>query len=546
MKQLKAIPNHIEDDILGRITLSGKNIFSRSNEILVRQDISSTASGYLATITNSTSISGNEPSLTNTDISQFTEGDVVLLNKNGEVSFLYERNSHQNIIFTTALCNHHCIMCPQPPVLKDWDRTPFNLKLISLFNKDTKEVGISGGEPTMIGDNLFLLINQIKKQCPKASITILTNGVKFADKKYAMKLAMCHCHDLQIDIPLFSDISSTHNHIVGSKTFYKTVKGLYNLALFHQRIGIRIVIHKQTYKRLVQLADFIYHNFPFVSQIAFMEMETIGMAEKNIDELWIDPYDYNKELKEAVLLLNDRGMKTLIYNAQLCVLDKDIRAFAVQSISDWKDIYLKECDGCGLKGKCGGFFASNLQHHSKHIKPILDYQPMPEPCSNSISIFLKKFFKEKSGSGKIVYDIPCGYGRHSIWLSQRGYKVYGYDIDPNAIDRLHSVIEEKHLQNIIIHKERIENLAIVKQCDILINIHLYKKSYLQIFSRLIKDGGYLILETPENRFGNMEELPNENEIQNLLEKDFEFIIYKESKPKNGHVAVKLVAKKIQS
>ena len=39
-----------------------------------------------------------------------------------------------------------------------------------------------------------------------------------------------------------------------------------------------IVVHKQTYQRLPQLADFIYHNFPFVSQVAFLQMETIGNA----------------------------------------------------------------------------------------------------------------------------------------------------------------------------------------------------------------------------------------------------------------------------
>lgn len=65
-------------------------------------------------------------------------------------------------------------MCPQPPVAKDVNRTLFNLKLISLMDKETKEIGISGGEPIMIGDDLFLLVNKIKKQAPKAAITILT------------------------------------------------------------------------------------------------------------------------------------------------------------------------------------------------------------------------------------------------------------------------------------------------------------------------------------------------------------------------------------
>ena len=246
------------------------------------------------------------------------------------------------------------------------------MKLISLMDKNTHEIGITGGEPTLIGDELFDLIRQIQKYQPRAAISLLTNGVKFADKLYAMKLALCKHRDLQIDIPIFSDIADEHNRIVGANTFYKTVQGLYNLALFNQRIGLRIVVHRQTYKRLPQLADYIYHNFPFVSQVAFMQMETTGNAYKNFDELWIDPYDYNEQLKQAVLSLTNRGIRTLIFNAQLCVLPPEMREFAIPSISDWKDEYLPECDGCKLRERCGGLFASNYELHSAHINPILE------------------------------------------------------------------------------------------------------------------------------------------------------------------------------
>ena len=95
-------------------------------------------------------------------------------------------------------------------------------------------------------------------------------------------------------------------------------------------------------------------------------------AKENIADLWIDPHDYNEELRQAVLLLADRGMNPYIYNAQLCVLPEDVRKYAMQSISDWKDIYLPECANCSLKGQCGGFFESNRDHHSEHIKPIIN------------------------------------------------------------------------------------------------------------------------------------------------------------------------------
>lgn len=370
MKQIQGISYNINEDIVGKITF-GTNIFNRSNCILVSRDVAKPVYGYCATITTNTSFNNKGKACCIVEsIEDFNEGDVVVVNKNGEIIFVYEINSTHNSIFVTGKCNHRCIMCPQPPVLQEKDMTPFNMQLISLFDKNTFEVGITGGEPTLIGDNLFVLVKHIQKELPKSAISILSNGVKFADRNYAMKLAKCHHHDLQIDVPLFSDVAEEHNRIVGANTFYKTVQGLYNLALFRQRIGLRIVVHKQTYKRLPQLADYIYHNFPFVSQVAFIQMETIGMAENNIEELWIDPHDYNTELREAILLLADRGLNPVIYNAQLCVLPKDIRHYSQRSISDWKDIYLSECDGCSLRGKCAGFFESNKLYHSKYIKKI--------------------------------------------------------------------------------------------------------------------------------------------------------------------------------
>ena len=374
MKQLTGITRNIDSDILVRVTTNNKIIRNRNKYVLVQKGLRKKPLGYAAVITDQEVFSLKACSVTvqSENIADFHDGDVVLINPNGEIIFLYEKTSLHNAILATERCNHRCIMCPQPPIAQEKDKTDFNIQLISLFDKSTKEVGITGGEPTLIGDNLFKIIKHIQKVLPGAAISLLSNGVKFADKSFALKLAQCRHHDLQIDIPLFSDIAEEHNAVVGAKTFYKTVQGLYNLALFRQKIGLRVVIHKKTYKRLPQFADYIYHNFPFVSQVAFIQMETTGLAKENISDLWIDPYDYNEELRQAVLLLADRGMNPYIYNAQLCVLPEDVRKYAMQSISDWKDIYLPECENCSLKGQCGGFFESNRDHHSEYIKPIIN------------------------------------------------------------------------------------------------------------------------------------------------------------------------------
>lgn len=546
MKQVVGTSYNIEEELVGRITFGKKGLFCRSNDILVYSGgCDKPAFGYLAVVADRTPLHINEkPYCVVDNIDDFNEGDVVVINKRGEIVFVYEINSRHNALMATERCNHRCIMCPQPPVLQENDKTPFNLKLISLFDKATQEIGITGGEPTLIGDNLFTLINHIKKELPRTAISILSNGVKFADKEYAMKLSMCRHQDLQIDIPLFSDIAEVHNSIVGAKTFYKTVQGLYNLALFRQRIGIRIVVHKQTYKRLPQFADFIYHNFPFVAQVAFMQMETIGLAKENIDSLWIDPYDYNTELKEAVLLLWDRGIPAYIYNAQLCVLPEEVRQFAAQSISDWKDIYLDECEGCVLKGKCAGFFESNRKYHSKHIKPQKTYTPQPKPLSDDISPFVKICISQLDLlNNSVVYDIPCGYGRHSMWLSKMGHEVHCIDIDDNAINCLIKRNSCECDNSMAISRQDIMSIEEVAVCDLLINVHLYSPDFINIFTRLLKPQGYLIIETPDNRGGNYTELPEPGTIKSLIKDDYDIIEYYESAPVDGRVSVKVFARK---
>ena len=376
MKQFQARVNNVSEDILGIIT-NKPLLFGRSRYVLLGEYFEGKA-GYIATISYSDKVSGTQPIVycIPRDI-KLNNGDVILITSSGLCTVLYEINSAHNAIMATERCNHRCIMCPQPPITRETDKTEFNIRLIDLFDSSTKEVGITGGEPTLIGDNLFVLIRHIQKTLPKAAISILSNGVKFSDRDFTKKLALCNHFDIQIDIPIFSDIAEVHNQIVGAKSFYMTVQGLYNLARFRQRIGIRVVVHKQTYRRLPQLADYIYHNFPFVSQVAFMQMETIGLAASNIEQLWIDPFDYKEELREAVLLLRDRGIPSFVYNAQLCVIPEDIREYAIQSISDWKDIYINECSECACKGACAGFFESNKDYHSAHIKALSE--PINKP-----------------------------------------------------------------------------------------------------------------------------------------------------------------------
>jgi hypothetical protein len=97
-------------------------------------------------------------------------------------------------------------------------------------------------------------------------------------------------------------------------------------------------------------------------------MEPVDFAKANVEDLWIDPVDYSSQLSAAAHLLQRNHICTSIYNHQLCTIDKSIWPMARQSISDWKNLFVEECNGCDVRHQCGGFFASSATNHSRAIK----------------------------------------------------------------------------------------------------------------------------------------------------------------------------------
>src|SRR5260370_18677020 len=120
-------------------------------------------------------------------------------------------------------------------------------------------------------------------------------------------------------------------------------------------------------------------NFPFVVHVALMGLEPTGYTPRNKEQLWIDPVDYQDKLEAAVEILATRGMNVSIYNSQLCLLRPSLWKFARKSISDWKNVYLQECQACNVMEQCGGLFQSAEKMHIPHIRAFRGHDS-PEPC----------------------------------------------------------------------------------------------------------------------------------------------------------------------
>ena len=301
------------------------------------------------------------------------EGDVVALQDSGYVRTLYRRSSNSNSIFVTDRCNSYCLMCSQPPrPVDDLDRLQEHLRLVDLIDPECRELGITGGEPTLLGEDLLALILHCRERLAETALHMLTNGRRFRGEAFARGLAALDHPDLMLGIPLYSSVPHHHDHVVQAMgAFEETLRGLTNLGRYGVPVEIRIVIHQLTVDGLGALSEFIYRNLPFVAHVAFMGLEMMGFAVPNKERLWIDPWDYRERLEDAVLHLAMRGLPVSIYNHPLCLLPRSLWPYARQSISDWKNEFATECDGCSVRTDCGGFFTSTLlRGRSQHIAPI--------------------------------------------------------------------------------------------------------------------------------------------------------------------------------
>lgn len=291
------------------------------------------------------------------DIEELHEGDILRLTPNGEVQRLFDVTSRSNVLFVTENCNSRCIMCPQPQ--RAIDHTREVLELLKYIPKQKlSNICISGGEPTVCRELVEIL--SVLRRFPNVKPIMLTNGRKFHDFQFARSIVQSAPENMIYAIPLYSAIPQVHDYIVGAPgAFKESVQGIYNLTRFRAPIEIRVVMTKQNFSQLYEIANFIGWNLPMVVHVAFMGMETVGRAAENGAKVWIDPGQYMDQLKEALMILKYRNITASIYNLPLCILPRELRRYACNSISEWKQGYIPQCTNCERRGECCGIFTTS-------------------------------------------------------------------------------------------------------------------------------------------------------------------------------------------
>src|SRR4030042_1908606 len=161
MLTLKGTSINIKEPLLGRVSFSPVWEEERSQTVIVNSHLFSRKDlrNYVALIAPSMDVETEMPAVCVVKgIESLSDGDVVEIFPNGVINVLHQVKSKHNIIFVTSKCDSNCIMCPQPVDENEKDLIELNLRLISLISKSTNELALTGGEPAIMGNDLFKLI----------------------------------------------------------------------------------------------------------------------------------------------------------------------------------------------------------------------------------------------------------------------------------------------------------------------------------------------------------------------------------------------------
>lgn len=308
----------------------------------------------------------NSPSVTAIlgDASSFETGDVVVPSLvRQEIQVLYRSSDVHHAIFLTNRCNSLCLMCSQPPTRpNDAWLIDEAISVIRHISPSPQILGMTGGEPLLLGTRLREVLDAAFDQHPTTRIDLLTNGRLLGDSQLAEKLLTGLQDNVSWLIPLYGHSDFLHDFVVQSPgAFHETLAGVLNLQAYGQAVQIRIVLIEPVLNILPQLCAFIGRNLPFVREVALMGCEPIGFALANRDQCEVDLTKWHPTMIQGVKALDRADIPCVLMNIPLCALPQSLWRYAHRSISDWKRVFIDECKHCTVKNECCGLFAWHEQ-----------------------------------------------------------------------------------------------------------------------------------------------------------------------------------------
>ncbi len=300
--------------------------------------------------------------------------DIVEINDRGIGYRLYSDFEGDTTIFTTARCNSNCIMCPAgEPERKRVGNNPLpNIeRFIAYLPPDLYNLVITGGEPTLVKDNFFVIMEMIKAKFLLTKVLLLTNGRSLSNKGFFERFrATAPCH-IRVAIPIHGHTKELHDSVTQTPgSFYQTLAGVSNLLNAHMEVEIRVIVSKINCDYLQEIASFVADNLKGIYCVNFVGLEVRGNCAKNADMVYIDYSAAAQKILPAIDILVKTGIDVGIYNYPLCLLDSRYWPIAEKSISSYKSKFYDKCAECDVKESCCGIFKASMDFIMPEVFPV--------------------------------------------------------------------------------------------------------------------------------------------------------------------------------
>lgn len=301
--------------------------------------------------------------------------DVFELEENGKLLECYDDTSNDNYFFVTGKCNSNCIMCPSPDVMRQQPNGRSIDNLIEIARhipEDISHLTITGGEPFMVGSDIFRFFQFLKDKFENTEFLLLTNGRIFAVNSYVSNFISTKPNNCIVAIPIHGSTKQIHDKITQTvNSFEQTVEGIRNLLRNKVRVELRIVVSKLNIDDIDNIALLIVKEFPSIEYVSIMAMEMTGSARVNKDAVWIPYVEAAKSVKKAVYTLANNGIDVKLYNFPLCSVSKELWPLCKKSISPNKVRYSEECFKCKMLSSCGGVFAGTISMEKGELRAFI-------------------------------------------------------------------------------------------------------------------------------------------------------------------------------
>ncbi len=268
-------------------------------------------------------------------------------------------------------CDNRCVMCTNPPSFALQDEAQYRLKgqieklerylkgRGAVYAKDSGGVpylSLTGGEPTLHPE-FFQLLAYFRRRLPGVPITLLSNGRRFSDRKFAGRFARAARPPFSVAVALHGPSAKVHDAVAGTRgAFAQTVAGLANLlAPGGPALEIRLILHRRTVASFPAALRFLLRKFPDVGRyrVTVIHYEIEGMSEANHDAVALRFSESSAALSAALPLIR-RFPELRLYHFPLCQVCEELRPLCRVTLPREERTYPAVCRNCGARKDCVG------------------------------------------------------------------------------------------------------------------------------------------------------------------------------------------------